>query len=325
MTEFHKSDGIESASPASWSDVLHRIRQIMNSRAYSPRTQRYYEMWVRRFKQYVSREPLTIVLGDIEAYFKHIQTQASPSVQNQAWNVLLLMSKALGIRADKSRSRPATRKNKAPLLLSRNQVEELFRHLSGQDLLVGMLQYGCGLRLEECLRLRLREVDLEKGLLYIRPEKWPSRMLHMSDTLRRHLSMQIAYVRNLYEKDGDAAVHAFSMDFDDYWLFPARRFTEDAATGKTLRLSRPAYQVLRAIKKAAKASELSDKITCRTLRHCYAAHSLSAGVDAGTIRTCMGHQHPVTTARYLRSIKPSSTPDLLAGLFCSGQKASSEK
>jgi len=303
---------VEAGAPK----LLDRVRAAIRTRHYSPRTEEAYVHWIRRYIVFHGkRHPRE--LGDVEvaAFLSSVAQQGvSASTQNQALSaVLFLYEVVLGKRpAWTSQLVRARRPIRLPVVLSRDEVARLLRHLQGTIGLMASLMYGAGLRLMECAELRVKDVNLDRGELTVRDGKGgKDRVTMLPVALNRPLAEQLARVKAQHARDlamGCGAValpgalrvkypHA-PREWAWQWVFPATRFYRDPQTGERRRHHLHESVIQRAVKDAVRAAGIPRPATCHSLRHSFATHLLEAGYDIRTIQELLGHRDVRTTMIY---------------------------
>ena len=224
----------------------------------------------------------------------------------------------------------AKRRMNLPTVLSRDEVKSLLSHLNGVYLLMGQLMYGCGLRLMECLRLRIQDIDFENNLLMVCSGKGEKdRALILPEKIRENLVNHIASVKEIHDQDlklgyGDVSLpDALDKKYPNapkewgwQWVFPAEKLSVDPRTGKVMRWHVHPSAIQRAVKEAVIKANLPKRASCHTLRHSFATHLLEAGHNIRTIQELLGHKHVNTTMIYTHVLrkKPSEVRSPLDGL-----------
>jgi integron integrase len=305
-----------------WEQTLEEVNNAIRLRHFSLSTGKTYLGWIARFKTYLgNRLPNLLEADDVKKYLTHLalHDRVSASTQNQAFNALLflyrhILHKEVGDLASVVR---AKRKMNLPTVLSRDEVKKLLSSLNGPYLLMAQLMYGCGLRLMECLRLRIKDVDFENDLLMVRSGQGEKdRALMIPGKIKEELAKHIASVKEIHEQDlkmgyGEVFLpdaldkkypHA-PREWGWQWLFPAEKLSVDPRTGKVMRWHIHPSAIQRAVKEAVMKTNVPKKASCHTLRHSFATHLLEAGHNIRTIQELLGHKHVNTTMIYTHVIR----------------------
>lgn len=303
--------------PSRPSRLMDKVRETLRVRHYSPATEKSYTRWIRLFIIFHDkRHPAEMGAPEISAFLTHlaVRQRVAASTQNQARAALLFLYRHVldrdpGSLADVESAR---RPSSIPVVLTRSETAQLFDHLHGTPRLAAGLLYGSGLRLMECLRLRVKDLDLEHGVLQVRRGKGakdrrtmvpgalrPALRVHLADTLRQHRSDVAAGAGWV------ALPHAISRKFPGagrewswQWVFPATRIYLDPQTGQKRRHHLHETVLQRAVRAAARSAGHNKRVTCHTLRHTFATHLLEDGSDIRTIQELLGHADVSTTMIY---------------------------
>ena len=306
----------------SWIEEYSRLENEIRVRNYSPRTLRTYRGWVRKFQTFTtSKSPELLSSDDVKEYltFLAVKRKVSSATQNQAFNSLLffyrhILNKEFGKIEGVVR---AKRKLYIPVVLSREEIDSILKFLEPPYDLVVKLLYGCGLRLFECLGLRVHCLNFDAGILTVHDGKGQKdRTVPLPETiipeLRRHLeTLKILHERDLARKyAGVFLVNALekkyknaSKEFIWQWFFPAKQLTKEVKTRKYRRYHLHESHVQKAIKEAVGKSRISKRATAHTFRHSFASHLLQANYDIRTIQELLGHSDVRTTMIYTHTIK----------------------
>jgi integron integrase len=288
----------------------------MAERRYSPRTVEAYLFWIRRYILFHDRRhPRDLGEAEVGRYLSHLATDGgvAASTQNQALAALTFLYDAV-LRQPLSRLEgvaPAHRPRRLPVVLSQREVRALIAHLPSRLRLCAMLMYGSGLRISECLSLRVKDVDLDRREVVVRGGKGDKdRRTPLAERcvapVRRWLDEQ----RSLHRVDernavgvtglGDALERKYPGPAREWvWrhLFPASRTFRDAG-GVRRRHHLHASPLQRAIKDAAHAAGIDKRVTSHILRHSFATHLLESGSDIRTVQELLGHTDVRTTMIY---------------------------
>lgn len=239
------------------------------------------------------------------------------STQKQALNAVAFFFKYVrGIEEPVFQVKLRKTGTRVPVVLSKAETQRLFEKLEapgGRHKLAAMLQYGAGLRLTELMRLRIKDVDLERGTVTVRGGKGDKdRMTVLPKSLREELAKQVERAREQWQRDRDAGLagvwlpgalaRKFSRaakNFEWFWLFPARQVSVDPECGLARRHHLHGKVYNEAIKRAAATAGIEKRATSHALRHSFATHLLEGGADLRTIQELLGHEDITTTEIYL--------------------------
>ena len=257
-------------------------------------------------------------MGEVEVreFLTHLAAErdVAASTQNQAFNALLfiykhVVEKPLGDLAGVER---ATRPKKLPVVLTAEEVKRLLAELDGTSRCMALLLYGSGLRILECARLRVKDVDFHRRLLTLQETKGGGgRVTMLPDAAREPLREQIKRARTLYDEDRLAnapGVHlpnafahkaaSLSTSWPWFWVFPSPVISTDPRTGTKRRHHVHEDSVQRAVRTAAKKVNIAKHVTPHVLRHSFATHLLERGQDIRTVQELLGHKDVSTTQIY---------------------------
>jgi integron integrase len=307
---------------AYWVTKFTRLAEEIEVRHYSPKTLKTYRHWLRQFQAFTrSKPPETLSAGDVKEFltWMAVKKGVSASTQNQAFNALLflyrhVLQKEFGKLDGVVR---AKRRPYIPVVLSRGEIEEILSHLSQPVDLVVKLLYGCGLRLFECLNLRVQCLNFDAGKITIHDGKGKKdRTVPLPAALLPELKAQLNSVRELHRRDLDARYAGVFLvtaldkkypnaarEFVWQWLFPARDLTRVPATGEYKRYHLHETVVQKAIKEAVGKTTLCKRASAHTFRHSFASHLLQANYDIRTIQELLGHSDVKTTMIYTHTVK----------------------
>ena len=317
---YHPKDAVVSGSQITGkraSGLLERVRECCRVRHYSLRTERAYVDWIRRFiVANGKRHPRDMGAAEVEAFLSRLATKddVAASTQNQALSALLfLYREVLGIQLPWMESViRAKRPRKIPTVLSRTEVARLLALMDGQVALMASLLYGTGMRLMECVRLRVQDVGFDRNEICVRNGKGgKDRRVPLPQRVRARLREQVERVRILHEQDmaaGGGEVflpHALARkypnaghEFSWQYVFPSLRESKDPRSGKRRRHHVDEAVLQRAVKNARTKAGIDKPASCHTLRHSFATHLLESGQDIRTVQELMGHKDVATTQIY---------------------------
>jgi integron integrase len=297
--------------------LLDRLRLALRSRHYSRRTEQTYCLWVRRFILFHNvRHPAEMAEADINAFLTHlaVKEKVSASTQSQALSALLFLyrhvvGRAVGDLGEVIRARRPTR---LPVVMTREEVKAVPADLSGDKQLMASLMYGAGLRLMECLRLRVQDLDFSRSEILVRDGKGAKdRITMLPDSLNLPLQDHLKKVKKIHQRDAaegwarvqmpaalDRKYPNASLEWRRQWVFPQERRWKNRKTAEDGRHHVHETIVQRAVKEAVRKAGVVKHVGCHTFRHSFATHLLEAGYDIRTIQELMGHKDVSTTMVY---------------------------
>lgn len=297
--------------------LLDRVREAIQVRHLARNTERAYVHWVKRFIHFHGRRhPRDMAEADVQAFLTSlaVRDHVAASTQNQALAALLfLYEHVLGRPLDRMEGIVRARRPKRlPAVLTADEVRLVLDGLAGQPWIVGMLLYGAGLRLLEALRLRVKDVDLERGELTIRDAKGSKDRVTMlpecvrADIVRLLARQQRAHALEAAEGRGRVMLPgalakkypAAEREWPWQWVFPSDRYFRDRVTGGLYRHHIHETVIQRAVRVAVIQAGLGKRATCHTLRHSFATHLLEEGYDIRTVQELLGHNDVKTTMIY---------------------------
>ena len=297
--------------------LLAQLRDRIRMRHYSLRTERTYAHWVTRFIAFHRmRHPKDMGAAEVTAFLSSLATErnVAASTQNQALSALLFLYKEV-LRVDLpwlDEVRRAKKPVRLPTVLTQAEVRVLLAHLEGVNGLLARLLYGTGMRLMEGVRVRVKDVDLEKREVIVRHGKGGrDRVTVLPEALVAPLRDHFARVREWFLADrarelpGVELPHAYGRKNPNagklwgwYWVFPAHELSLDPRTGVKRRHHIYEQGLQRAIGRAAHIADLPKPVSTHTLRHSFATHLMEAGYDIRTVQELLGHKDVSTTMIY---------------------------
>jgi integron integrase len=296
--------------------LLDRVRDRLRLRHRSARTEKAYVGWIRRFILFNDkRHPAEMGVAEIERFLSNlaVDRKVAASTQNQALAAILFLYKeVLGASVPwMDGIVRARRPERLPVVLNRLEVAALIGELEGRDRLMATLLYGSGLRLLECVRLRVKDVDLEKREIVVRAGKGAKdRVTMLPEAARQRLVRQLDAVRAHWESDRDrsfggatlpgalaAKYPNASREWPWQYIFPAARLIANA-NGDWVRHHIDGSVLQRAVHDAVRKARIPKLATCHTLRHSFATHLLENGYDIRTVQELLGHREVTTTMIY---------------------------
>jgi integron integrase len=295
---------------------MDRVRSEVRVRHYSIRTEEAYTSWIRRYIQFHRRHPRDLDGDDLNHFLTHlaVEGRVAVSTQRQALSaILFLYRQVLKIEIDWLDDVVRARQpRRLPNVLSRDEVAAVLSRLEGIPQLVVLLLYGTGMRILECLRLRVQDLDFDLNHIIIRnPKGGRDRVTMLPEAARDRLRDHLLEVRALHERDlteGFGSVylpnalarkypHA-DRDWKWQYVFPAGSRGIDPRSGVERRHHLHESVVRKAVYDAARAVGIPKKVSCHTFRHSFATHLLMAGHDIRTIQELLGHKDVKTTMIY---------------------------
>jgi len=304
--------------------LLQCVRNAVRARHYSPRTEQAYVAWTKRFVVFHGmRHPREMGADEVREFLTYLAVvrRVSASTQSQALSAILFLYREvlgmdIGWVSDIERSK---KPKKLPVVLSRDEVKAVLRRMQGTPLLMASLLYGSGLRLNECMALRVKDVDFERAQLLVRGGKGAKdRVALLPDSVVPMMRSQLERVRQLYESDMEKPDVAASLpdgldrkyinggrEWGWQYVFPASRLWTHPETGKRLRHHQHESTLQRAVKSAVRKSGIAKQATCHTFRHSFATHLLEAGHNIRKVQQLLGHVDIRTTMQYTHLVGSS--------------------
>ena len=299
--------------------LLDQVRQRIRLKNYSLATEKTYTHWIKRYIFFHKKQhPKDLTDKDIEAFLVHLGTErnVAASTQNQALSALLfLYNEVLRIPIEWVHVDWAKKPKRLPEVLTRAEVKAVFLHLPiGVPLLICQLLYGCGLRLNEAISLRVKDVDFGQGQIVVRDGKGKKdRVVPLPKVLQPALQEQIKQTRDLHYTDlqqGHGRVplptalarkypHA-EIEWPWQFIFPSSRLSHNPReiNSPLYRFHVHASTIQRAVKRAATKADLPKRANPHIFRHSFATHLLETGHDIRTIQKLLGHRDVRTTMIY---------------------------
>jgi len=297
--------------------LLDRVRDAIRVKHYSIRTEDAYVSWIKRYILFHDkRHPREMGVSDIEAFLTYlaVEQHVAASTQNQALSALLFLYREV-LKKDLERpvdSVRAKRPKRLPTVLTKEEVFKVIGFLSGTHQLMAKLLYGSGLRLMECVRLRVKDVDFTQRQIIVRDGKGQKdRVTMLPDVLIPLLQEHLRHVKQVHDDDlakGYGSVYLpFALErkypnANREWIwqyvFPASKLSRDPRTGSVRRHHVHESSLQKAVKNAARLAGLDKRVTCHTFRHSFATHLLENGYDIRTVQELLGHKDVKTTMIY---------------------------
>ena len=302
--------------------LLDQVRDIIRLKQYSIRTEQAYVSWIKRYIIFHNkRHPRELGKPEIEEFLTNlaVNLRVSSSTQNQAFNALLFLYRHVlnqdlpaGINATR-----AKRTQRLPTVMTKQEVRRVIGAMSGTHRLMAKLLYGSGLRLMECARVRVKDVDFQMNQLMVRDGKGlKDRVTLLPESVKPSLEEHLVYARSIHKKDlaqGYGAVylpHALARKYPNaqrewnwQYVFPAKSLSADPRSGEIRRHHVHENSLQKAVKSAVKLASINKPVSCHTLRHSFATHLLEGGYDIRTVQELLGHKDVSTTMIYTHVIQ----------------------
>lgn len=308
-----------------WEAIYEQLKNAIKVRHYSNKTWQAYRYWLQQFQTFTkSKDAGLLGMDDVKGFLSHlaVNKQIAASSQNQAFNALLFLFKNV-LQKEFGKVEGVVRAKRRPyipVVLSRPEVDRVIGLLEPPYDLIAKLLYGCGLRLFECLKLRVQDLNFDMQVLTVHDGKGlKDRTLPMPSTLAAELAAQVEQVAILHEQDLaantagvflpsalDIKYKNAAKEFAWQWLFPAKSLTLMPGSEDYRRWHLHETHMQRAIKLAVRKSRIAKRASAHTFRHSFASHLLQANVDIRTIQELLGHSDLKTTMIYTHTV-PSVT------------------
>ena len=330
MESIKSFDSGQKFSP--WETALKSLGDEIKLRHYSPKTLKAYSLWVQKIRYFTAQKPPeSLGPEDVKEFLTDlaVEKKVSASSQNQAFNAVLfffrhVLKKEFGKIDGVVR---AKRKPYIPVVLSRDEIDRVLNGLSYPYDLVVKLLYGCGLRLAECMKLRINNFNFDYNILTIHDGKGKKdRTVPLPVSIGPELKRQVEKIIELHQADLDSDCAGAFMpgilekkyknagkELTWQWFFPAKELTYVAEQNESRRYHLHETHVQKAIKGAVRKSKILKRASAHTFRHSFASHLLQANYDIRTIQELLGHSDVRTTMIYThtvqsRTIKESKSP-----------------
>ncbi len=294
-----------------------QIVDVLRRKQYSYETQKAYVSWYRRyvrFHEYV--HPAEMGAGEIEVFLSHLarNLRVSPSTQNQALSALVfLYREVLKIAVSGIDAMRAKEKEFTPVVLTVAETKRVIKAVPKTwRLKVGLL-YGCGLRVSECLNIRIKDIDLPGGTLTVFGKGGKSRIISLPVRLRTAMEEALAAAELIFKRDraagnpGVSLPNAFARkqpsaatSWQWFWLFPAAKLCDHPLTKQRCRYRLNEEGARRAIRAGVAQTDVIKRVTAHTFRHSFATHLLIDGIDLRSVQELLGHSSIKTTEKYVK-------------------------
>ena len=299
-----------------WNSAIEENRRQLRLMHKSLQTEKTYQRWLKEFLSFCKKSPLNIDDNDLKKFLTHlaVNRKVAQSTQKQAFNAILFFFRhVLDKRIDSLAGSIMSRRTaKLPIVLTPGEINQVFSNLSGVYLLMSKLIYGSGMRLNECLNLRVKDLDFQRRSILVRSGKGnKDRLTILPESLINELREQLKESKEIFTDDrkneiaGVMLPSALSRKFQNaskewpwFWLFPANRLSIDPYSNIVRRYHIYPSSLQKAFKKAVDNSDITKNASIHTLRHSFATTLIENGYDIRTIQELLGHSDLSTTMIY---------------------------
>ena len=297
--------------------LVDQVRAVIRLKHYSLRTEEAYWHWIKRFILFHGkRHPNEMAEAEVSAFLSHlaVDKNVAASTQNQALSALLFLYKEVlkspldwidGVQR-------AKRPSRLPVVFTREEVQAILRNLDGTKWLMASLLYGAGLRLTECLRLRVKDIDFGYNQIVVRDGKGAKdRVTVLPNSVKDHLKQHLQRVKALHERDVlegcgrttlpfalDRKYPNAACEWGWQYVFPSAKRCWDRETKKEVRHHLAEEVLQKAVKSSVRRAGIAKPGSCHTFRHSFATHMLESGYDIRTVQELLGHKDLNTTMIY---------------------------
>lgn len=312
------SNKVKKFRPNPKAKLMDQVKEVLRYHHYAYRTEMTYCQWILRYIRHYGGQthPKTMGHTQVEAFLSHLTSQenVAASTQRQALNALMFLYREVLDKPIEGEMAPIRSKKKPslPTVLTIEEVQKVFWQMTGTHLLMAKLLYGSGLRLMECIRLRIKDVDFNQNKLFVRAGKGgKDRVTLLPTNIHDELKAHIDRVIELHHDDliqgfGEVYLpHAFDRKTPNaaretgwQYVFPAKKRSIDPRSNKERRHHVLESGLQKAVKRAANQARIHKKVGCHTLRHSFATHMLENGTNIRILQTLLGHANVKTTEIY---------------------------
>lgn len=304
--------------PAHDLKLMDQVRQVLQYHHYAYRTEQTYCNWIEQYVRFhkCKRHPREMGKKEIEGFLSHLATErkVSASTQRQALNAVIFLYKHVLDIPVAENIEPVRAKKfiRPPVVMSNREVQRVLVNMQGIHLLMARMLYGCGLRLMECIRLRIKDLDFDRNLVYVCMAKGgKDRITLFPKSIQEELLQQVERVRKVHERDlaqGFGEVYLSeslsrkypnaSREFRWQYLFPSKNLSIDPRSKVKRRHHVLESGLQKAVKQAVDRAMITKRVSCHTFRHSFATHMLESGVNIRIVQELMGHADVKTTEIY---------------------------
>jgi len=298
--------------------LMDQTRQVLRYYHYAYRTEQTYCDWIVRYIKFFNNQkhPKDMGKREIEMFLSHLATKenVSASTQRQALNAIIFLYKqVLDIPIDESIEHTRSKRHQSPpVVMTKNEVQRVLQNMNSTHLTMAKILYGSGLRLMECIRLRIQDLDFEKKIIYVRAGKGnKDRITLFPQLIQSELKNQLNLVKHIHEQDLDIGYGGVYLpnalarkyknaekDFRWQYVFPSKKLSTDPRSGMVRRHHVLESGLQKAVKVAVNHAQITKRVSTHTFRHSFATHLLEDGVNIRVVQELMGHADVKTTEIY---------------------------
>ena len=298
--------------------LMDQVRQVLRYHHYAYRTEQAYCDWIVRYIKFhgTKRHPQDMGKTEIDTFLSHMATHGhvAAATQRQAFNAIIFLYRHVLDKSIEGQIEPVRAKKHArpPVVMSKNEVQRVFSQMQGMHLLMAKMLYGCGLRLMECIRLRIQDMELERSMVYVRAAKGgKDRTSLFPASIQADMRSHLDKVKRLHDEDlslGYGEVYLpgalerkyrhSAKEFRWQYVFQAKKLSKDPRSGTLRRHHVLESGLQKAVKAAVDRAGITKRVSCHTFRHSFATHLLENGVNIRVVQELMGHADVKTTEIY---------------------------
>lgn len=316
--------------------LMDQVRQVLRYYHYAYRTEQTYCDWIVRYIKFFNNQkhPKDMGKREIEVFLSHLATKenVAASTQRQALNaIIFLYKRVLDIPIEESIEHTRSKRHQSPpVVMTKSEVQRVIQNMNGTHLTMAKLLYGSGLRLMECIRLRVQDLDFEKKIIYVRAGKGDKdRTTLFPKSIQSELKNQLDLVKRIHDQDLDIGYGAVYLpnalarkyknaekEFRWQYVFPSKKLSTDPRSGAVRRHHVLESGLQKAVKLAVNRAQITKRVSSHTFRHSFATHLLEDGVNIRVVQELMGHADVKTTEIYTHVMEKniSATVSPLDGL-----------
>ena len=298
--------------------LMDQTRQVLRYHHYAYRTEQTYCDWIMRYIKFHGGKTHPTQMGktQIDTFLSHLAThdKVSASTQRQALNAIIFLYRHVIDQPIEDQFEPvkAKKHTRPPVVMTQSEVSRVMSNMEGTHLLMAKILYGCGLRLMECVRLRVQDLDFDRNILYVRDAKGvKDRTTLFPQAIRTELQQHLEKVKRLHDEDlakGYGNVYmpgalakkypSASMEFRWQYVFPSKNLSCDPRSNAKRRHHVLESGLQKAVKVAVDKAGITKRVSCHTFRHSFATHLLENGVNIRVVQELLGHADVKTTEIY---------------------------